>query len=284
MKVQFFSQVNHRLIPTFVFFMALFLTGCLSAGVENRGERKARDPEQSSEEEHELKSEDKAEGEGEDLPDFIVYPPLDERDAVAFLTDYGKRVVISEVKLNTPYGEITVRLYDDTPLHRANFLYLIERRYYNPTTIVRVVPDFVIQGGNSEELEDRRMRSLIGSYTLPSEFRGHHIHKRGALAMSRSYVENPGKRSSAYDFYIVLGKPLSQASLYSTSLDNQRDYTEEQKNVYLSSGGAPHLDNEHTVFGEVIRGMDVVEQISRVERDASDWPREHLEVRMEVLN
>lgn len=281
MKVQFFSQAIDRFFSVLTAVSLMILVGCLPAGSESSTKN-----EQLSKEAYPEKNEDKDSTsrlmEDEPEEDFLVYPPLDESDAVTFLTQFGAQTKGSEVNMQTKYGSIVVRLYDDTPLHRANFLYLIERDYFNPTTIVRVVPDFVIQGGNSEEQEDRRKRALIGSYTLPPEFRPNHIHKRGALAMSRSYIENSEKRSSAYDFYIVLGQPLSQTTLYTTSLENKRAYTDDQKEIYTQRGGAPHLDNEHTVFGEVIQGMDVVERISRVDRDASDWPREHIEVRMEL--
>lgn len=257
------------------------LVGCLPAGSERNTNEAPVESDKNVVAEHETDVNLLTE---EDTPDYLVYPPLDENDAVAFLSEYGQATPGSKVLLSTNFGDIAVRLYDDTPLHRANFLYLIERDYYNPTTIVRVVPNFVIQGGNSDEREDRRKRSIIGSYTLPAEFKDHYIHKRGALAMSRSYIENPQKRSSAYDFYIVLGEPLSQASLHTTSLENKREYTQSQKKQYMTEGGAPHLDNEHTVFGEVIQGMEVVEKISRIDRDASDWPRTHVEVRMKVMN
>lgn len=282
MKVQLFSKAKFVLTALVSLFFLGLLVGCLPAGGESKSkEGKKRDDSETQEDSRE--QEHTSEEISRETSDVVLYPPLDDKDAVTFLSDYGRSVKASEVTISTSYGTIAVRLYDDTPLHRANFLYLIERKYYTKTSIVRVVPDFVIQGGNSEEREDQRKRNLIGDYTLPAEFRDHYIHKRGALAMSRSYTENPQKRSSAYDFYISLGKPLSQTTLYTTSLENQRTYTEAQKQVYMQTGGTPHLDNEHTVFGEVIRGMEVVERISRVDRDASDWPREHIEVRMEIV-
>lgn len=262
---------------------------CLTAGCGDRSERNPTDASEQATKDTvvEQVQDDEVEevsqtGNVED-EETVFYRPLDNQSVESFLLDFGRESNASEVVMETKYGDVRLRLYDDTPIHRANFLYLIERDYFNPTTIVRVVPDFVIQGGNSEERADQQKRTMIGEYTLPAEFRDHHIHKRGALAMSRSYSGNLDKRSSAYDFYIVLGQPLNQATLYSTAMETGRSYTEGQKEIFMQKGGAPHLDNEHSVFGEVISGMSVVEKISRLDRDASDWPREHVAITIKVI-
>lgn len=210
-------------------------------------------------------------------------PPLDDKTCVPFLTNFGAQNSTSQVKMTTKWGDVIMKLYNDVPLHRANFLYLVERSFFSPSQIVRIVPDFVIQGGTSEEVEDQRKRAIIGDHTLPNEFLPHRIHKRGALAMSRSYSDNASKRSSAYDFYIVIGKPLNGATLHTTAMENGMKYTAEQKKIYATTGGTPHLDNEHTVFGEVVSGMEVVESISRLERDGSDWPIQLVEFTIESV-
>ncbi len=218
-----------------------------------------------------------------DVPEFTLYPRLKEATAEDFLRKFGSSHPETRVLMKTDYGEIEVELFEDTPIHRANFLYLIERDYFCPTQLVRVVKNFVIQGGNSEEVEDQEQRFLIGEYTLPSEMKSTHLHYPGALAMSRVYENNPDKRSAAYDFYIVDGGKVSQTGLFQAQEKNGMNYTSAQKERYLREGGTPHLDSEHTVFGRVTKGMDVVNEIARLPTDASEWPIKEVKIFMEAL-
>ena len=208
------------------------------------------------------------------------FPTLDDTNAAAFLAEWGATQTENLVVLDTKHGRIVVELFEDVPVHRANFLYKVYRRYFDPAEFTRVVPDFVVQGGNSEEERPQQLRFLIGQHTLPAEFRADRIHVRGALAMSRSYSDNPDKRSSGYDFYIVTGRKIGAEELGRIQRDAGRTYTAAQAQAYAKQGGAPHLDGEHTVFGRVVEGMDVVDRLAATPRDASDWPVERLEVRM----
>ena len=140
------------------------------------------------------------------------FPTLTDDNAVAFLTEWGRTQTENRIALDTKHGRIVVELFEDVPVHRANFLYKVYRRYFDPAEFTRVVPDFVVQGGNSEEERPQQLRFLIGQHTLPAEFQDDKVHVRGALAMSRSYSENPDKRSSGYDFYIVTAARLARRS------------------------------------------------------------------------
>ena len=212
------------------------------------------------------------------------FPTLDDENAASFLAEWGRGQTENLVAMDTKHGRVVVELFDDVPVHRANFLYKVFRRYFDPCEFTRVVPDFVVQGGNSEEERPQQLRFLIGQHTLPAEFTDRHIHTRGALAMSRSYSNNPDKRSSGYDFYIVTGRKIGAQELGRIQQEKGRVYTREEAEIYARQGGAPHLDGEHTVFGRVLEGMDVIDRLAATPRDGSDWPVERLEVRMNVLS
>jgi peptidyl-prolyl cis-trans isomerase B (cyclophilin B) len=161
---------------------------------------------------------------------------------------------------------------------------MTKREYFTGTEFIRVVPDFIVQGGNNESETEEIKRLLIGSYQIPAEFRDHHIHRRGALAMARSYENNPEKKSSAYYFYFVHGMPFNEPQLLALERDHEISIPEWKRKIYRTEGGAPHLDNEHTVFGEIYRGLDVLDKMASVETDDGDWPLQPLEMKVEVID
>ena len=169
-----------------------------------------------------------------------------------------------DVLLQTNYGDIIVRLSDSTPLHRDNFLKLVKTRYYDSVLFHRVIKNFMIQGGDPNS-KHAKPGELLGEggpdYTIPAEFRSTLFHKKGVIAAARD--NNPEKASSGSQFYIVQGKIFTDAGLDSVEIYRLkgRKIPAEQREVYKTVGGAPHLDQGYTVFGEVVKGLDVVDKI-----------------------
>ena len=189
----------------------------------------------------------------------------------------------TEVLLETNMGNIRVALYNDTPLHRDNFLKLVREGFYDGTLFHRVIADFMIQGGDSTT-RHAKPGETVGlhspDYTVPAEFVfPKHFHKRGALAAAREGDnENPERASSASQFYIVYGTTYSELSLdrFQQKLDEKTGgtvkLTPEIRDHYRKYGGTPHLDGQYTVFGEVVEGMDVVRKINYVKTDDYNRP------------
>ena len=208
---------------------------------------------------------------------------LTDESASSFLKEYGKEHTESIVEVVTPKGEISIRLYENTPLHKANFLYLSQNGYFDNTWFYRVSKGHVIQAGNTDGVETIKKRKKIGEYTIPAEMISTNYHKYGAVAMARSYYQNPEKKSDPYEFYIVLGKSYSRRELELLAEKHEMTFTPAQLDFYADVKGSPHLDGQHTVFGEVIQGMDVVEDISQVEVDEGEWPLVNLSIKVKVI-
>jgi peptidyl-prolyl cis-trans isomerase B (cyclophilin B) len=175
--------------------------------------------------------------------------------------------------LTTQYGKIVLELYDHTPKHKANFVKLCKKHFYDGTLFHRVIPGFMIQGGDPES-KTAKPGQMLGNgdvgYTIPAEFRKEYFHQRGALAAARD--NNPQKASSGCQFYIVQGKKFTETELKNIEKRTGYTFTPEQMKVYETIGGAPHLDGNYTVFGQVIKGMDIVDKIANQKRDKFDRP------------
>ena len=200
-----------------------------------------------------------------------------------FFLEYGKNNPETEVLLMTRLGDIEIRLYEETPIHRANFIYNVKEELYHQTIFYRVVPKFMIQGGNSDYDQTLEKREEAGSYYIPNESQQELIHKRGTIAMAMSYDDNPELKSAQYSYYIVIGTPFSDNGLDAVEKEYEITIPESSREVYRTEGGTPHLDGVHTVFGEVIEGMDVVEAISNEKRDSGDWPVNDVIIDYKVL-
>lgn len=197
------------------------------------------------------------------------------------------------VKIETRLGDIVVRLYDETPIHRDNFVKLVKEGYYDGTLFHRVIKNFMIQGGdpNSKGASaDADLGTGSPDYTLEAEIREGLYHKRGALAAARKGDEvNPERRSSGSQFYIVWGRNYSPRQMEFLQDKMMMEHpetgglTEKQREIYSTVGGTPHLDGQYTVFGEVEEGLDVVEKIQNEQTGMGDRPVEDIPVRMVIL-
>ncbi|MCB0663275.1 MAG: peptidylprolyl isomerase [Saprospiraceae bacterium] len=200
-----------------------------------------------------------------------------------------KEIKVQEclVEIITDYGTMTVQLFDATPQHQDNFIKLAEEGFFDGLIFHRVINGFMIQGGDPESKNARpgqRLGSGGPGYTIPAEFNDSLIHVKGALAAARQGDQvNPEKRSSGSQFYIVQGRPMSENQISMMEAQKDRHYTSEQRDQYTQVGGTPFLDGEYTVFGQVIKGLDVIDKIAQVQTDGSDRPVEDVKMTVKVI-
>lgn len=194
-----------------------------------------------------------------------------------------------EVLLKTSKGDIRIALYNETPLHRDNFIRLVKDGFYDGQLFHRVIYNFMIQAGDSASRNARPGQVLGDSpegYKIAAEIRYPQLfHKRGAVAAARETdAANPERKSSASQFYIVYGRRFNDQMLD----DEQRrldrttsgtvKLTPDVREAYKATGGTPHLDGQYTVFGEVIEGLDVVKEIDWADTDENARPKEDIRI------
>jgi cyclophilin family peptidyl-prolyl cis-trans isomerase len=180
------------------------------------------------------------------------------------------------VSMETSAGEVILKLYDDTPIHKANFLKLVNKGYYDSLLFHRVIKDFMMQGGDPNSRNASRYKKLgTGSpgYTLEAEIGPQHIHKRGALAAARNEDKiNSKKKSNGSQFYIVTGRKYPRKYMPRFEETRGEKYSEKELIAYETIGGSPHLDGLYTVFGEVMRGLDIVEKVCNAPVNGASRP------------
>jgi cyclophilin family peptidyl-prolyl cis-trans isomerase len=190
-----------------------------------------------------------------------------------------------KIKITTDSGVIIVKLYDSTPLHRDNFAKLVGEKFYDSLIFHRVISNFMIQGGDpqSKAAQPGQMLGNGGGdmARIPAEFKQSLIHKKGALAAARD--NNPEKASSACQFYIVQGKKYTDDELNNIENSIGYKYSPTQRLAYKTVGGTPFLDQNYTVFGEVIKGIAVIDKIASVAKGMADRPEGDVRMKMEII-
>ena len=180
---------------------------------------------------------------------------LSDKNVMEFFLEYDKNNKENKVRVYTGFGEIDIQLFDNTKFHRSNFIYLTKNNYFDGTQFYRVINNFIIQAGNSDNTKISRKRKKIGRYLLPNDLDKGYKHIRGMVSMPSSLVDNPYKLASPFEFFIVQKKD-----------------------------GAHHLDGDYTIFGKVIRGMNIVDKIASTPTDNLDWPIDNIYInKVEII-
>lgn len=181
---------------------------------------------------------------------------LTDENVMEFFLEYDKTHKEDKIRIHTDFGEIDIKLFEATKFHRSNFIYLTKKKYFDNTQFYRVINNYIIQGGNSDDQKTLNKRKKIGRYLLPNDHKKGFKHDRGMVSMPSSAVENPYKMASPFEFFIV-----------------------------QQHGGAHHLDGDYAVFGKVIRGMEVVDKIAAVPTDKGDWPQSNVYInKVEIID
>lgn len=182
-----------------------------------------------------------------DSDDFV---PLDSKSAMEFFLEYDKHHKENKVRITTDFGSFDILLYNETKFHRSNFIFLTKSKYFVNTQFYRVIDNYMVQAGNSDDIEISKKRGKIGKYLLPPDTKRGFKHDRGVISMPSSAIDNPHKLASPYEFFII-----------------------------QQHGGSHFLDGDYTVFGHVTRGMDVIDKIAGVKTGEGDWPSQNIYIR-----
>ncbi len=213
-------------------------------------------------------------------------PQIEEEVVTEVAVEEPKKEKEQMVKLTTEYGDIIIKLYNETPLHRDNFIKLAKEGFYDGTLFHRVIKGFMIQGGDPQSkaaVAGAQYGNGGPGYTIPAEFNNNLIHKKGALSAARlGDGQNPQRASSGSQFYIVQGKSYTNMQLNQMEQQAMKRYTPEQKEAYMTLGGTPFLDRQYTVFGEVVMGLAIIDQIAAV-KTVRERPVKDIKMTIEVI-
>jgi peptidyl-prolyl cis-trans isomerase B (cyclophilin B) len=206
---------------------------------------------------------------------------------LALAADAQKKPKVSKddylITLETKFGEMKIILHEQTPKHRENFLKLVQSGFYDDLLFHRIIENFMIQGGDPTS-KNAQAGEMLGTgnngYRVDAEFVPELFHKKGALAAARD--NNPEKASSGCQFYIVQGQVWKAEDLDRVLQRTGLVLPDAHREVYESIGGSPHLDQQYTVFGQVIAGLEVIDKIATLEKDMRDRPREDVRMKFKV--
>jgi peptidyl-prolyl cis-trans isomerase B (cyclophilin B) len=189
---------------------------------------------------------------------------------------------VQYVKIETAQGSCIVKLYNETPVHRDNFIRLIKSGYFNATTFNRILKGFVIQGGDPDSLYEKGKKLNPEQKWIKPEFNPALFHKRGVLAMGRD--DNTGKGSFTTQIYFVDGRKYTDTQLDAIEKKNNVHFTPEQREVYKTIGGTPSLDQNYTVFGEIVKGIDWIDKVTALKVNKDGNPDTAVPMKLTVLN
>jgi peptidyl-prolyl cis-trans isomerase B (cyclophilin B) len=211
--------------------------------------------------------------------------PVAVKKTVSFKPPVIKKIPGIRVKLTTDSGVMVIRLYDSTPLHRDNFVKLVQAHFFDSLLFHRVIQGFMIQGGDplSKHAEPGAMLGMGGDdmQRIPAEFKPNLFHKKGVLAAARD--NNPERASSACQFYLVQGRKYTDEELNMMEAQMMRKFSPAARLAYKTAGGTPMLDMNYTVFGEVEKGIEVIDKIAGVPRDPNNRPLGDVHMKIEMI-